>query len=87
MALYQSETSKQAELDALAAPGVFWGHSSGGLENLAIAETCLREGNLSAKQLHDLRTELPIGASGTTTGQRIARIDRVLKRLEKEASH
>jgi len=85
MALYQSDSSRQAESDAMAAPGVFWGHSAGSPEDLRHAEECVRKARLNPDELHDLRAQLPIGATGTT-GQRVIRIDRVLKRLEKEAS-
>jgi hypothetical protein len=62
---------------------VFWA-GNGSQESLAAAESQLRLLKLTPDQLHDLRAGLPLECGGTT-GQRVARIDRVLKRLEKAA--
>ena len=55
-------------------------NSDGQLLEAADSLSALR---LSRDQLSNLRMTLPIAASGTN-GEKVARIDRVLKRLEKE---
>jgi hypothetical protein len=75
---------EEAEARADFAVGRFWGVSSGAPGDLEDTEECVRECKLSGDALHRLRCRLPLGASGTT-GSRVARIDRVLKSLEKGA--
>jgi hypothetical protein len=70
--------------DARLAVQVYWGSSTGGSYALADADSRLRDAQLTLEQLHQLRVNLPIGCDGTT-GQRVERIDRVLKGLEYEA--
>jgi hypothetical protein len=77
-----TKASKKAIAAARAAVKHYWGETAGGEADLAAAEAIIREAGLSSDEFHDFRAELPIGAAGTT-GQRVARIDRVLKRLEK----
>jgi hypothetical protein len=62
----------------------FWGVSNGADGDLTATAECLGECLLGKKDINELRAELPIGATGTT-GMRVSRIDRVLKRLEYEA--
>ena len=62
----------------------FWGVSNGAEGDLQATTECLNECSLCKKDINELRAELPVGATGTT-GQRVVRIDRVLKRLEYEA--
>ena len=81
-------TRKTMEARAAEAAGLvkqFWGPSDGGETALAEARTGLEGLKLSPAQLHDLRADLPPPNPGTT-GQKIQRIDRLLKRLEKEAA-
>ncbi len=63
----------------------YWGASDGGNVALEHAECELRKLDIPLTQLHVLRGGLPLGCEGTT-GQKVTRIDRVLKRLEREAS-
>ena len=84
MALLEREVTKRARSDGCQAVKVFWSGQDIGDGDLKRAEECIRKANFGAKALHNLRAELPIGATGTT-GARVMRIDRVLKRLEKEA--
>ena len=68
---------------ALEALRDFWGVSNG---SDAAASTCrseLRDLKLRPSELHELRDTLP-GLRAGTTGERISRADRMLKRLEKE---
>jgi hypothetical protein len=81
-----TDKSKQAHVDAVDAPEVFWQQTAGGNDALEFAEQVMRDGGLSPKDLHTMRLKLPIGATGTT-GSRVLMIDRLLKRLEKETSH
>ncbi len=85
MALLQRSETKQARVDGCQAVKVFWSGQDISDGDLKRAEVCIREANFSARELHDLRAELPLSSITTTTGERVARIDRVLKRLEKEA--
>lgn len=62
----------------------FWGVSNGAQGDLEATVTCLKDCCLTKNDFNELRARLPIGATGTT-GQRVSRIDRVLKRLEYEA--
>ena len=62
----------------------FWGVTNGAAGDLDATIECLGDCSLSKNDLNELRAKLPIGASGTT-GMRVSRIDRVLKRLEYEA--
>ena len=62
----------------------FWGFSGGSSYELALAESRLRELDLSFDQINRLRVSLPLYGDGTTA-QKVERIDRVLKRLEYEA--
>ena len=84
MALLQRAETKQARADGCQAVKVFWSGEDISDGDLQRAEACIRKANFSARELHDLRADLPLGATGTT-GARVMRIDRVLKRLEKEA--
>jgi hypothetical protein len=59
----------------------FWGVSNGSMGDLRATAEHLKECSLGKKDINELRAELPVGATGTT-GQRVSRIDRVLKRLE-----
>lgn len=59
----------------------FWGHSSGDPAALKAAAIELSELDLSLNQISELRADLPLGGAGTT-GDRVRRVDRVLKRLE-----
>jgi hypothetical protein len=77
-----TKASKKAIADARAAVKRYWGETAGGEDDLAAAELAIRAADLSSNEFHDLRAVLPVGATGTT-GQRVVRIDRVLKRLEK----
>jgi len=59
----------------------FWGHSSGDPASLKAAAIKLSELDLSLNEINELRADLPLGGAGTT-GDRVRRMDRVLKRLE-----
>jgi len=61
----------------------FWGESNGSEEAAATCRSELRSFKLRPDELHELRDLLP-GVRVGTTGERIARADRMLKRLEKE---
>lgn len=81
--------AKQERLDtqyeeAAAIVSAFWGESNGSPEALALAQTRLRQLKPDLTVLHRLRLDLP-PAHGGTTGQRLARADRLLKSLEHEA--
>jgi len=84
LALLGGPSKAQRHADAHEALAYFQGHSAGGLEDFQRLERIVRAARFDIDQLHDLRTQLPIGIGGTT-GQRVSRIDRLLKRLEKEA--
>jgi len=62
----------------------FWGSSDGGELALNTATGALEEQKLTLSQIGALRAGLPPAGPGTT-GDRIRRIDRVLKRLEHQA--
>lgn len=79
--------NKSRESDQAAAKNAvdrFWGVSNGAPGDLAATEVCLRECQLNCDDYRKLRVALPLECGGTT-GARVARIDRVLKRLELEA--
>ncbi len=82
MGLFNHKTDRGAV--ARLAVETYWGESNGGFLALATAEDCLRESKLKIEQIRTLRTNLPLGCQGTT-GQKVAKIDRILKRLEHEA--
>ena len=85
MALLEREVTKRAREDGCQAVKVFWSGENISDGDLKRAEECIRKANFSARALHDLRADLPLSSPMTTTGERVMRIDRVLKRLEKEA--
>ncbi len=85
MDFFRKKTDRQlANESASNACQRFWGMSNGAPGDLLATEGILRECKLDPGEIADLRAGLPLGAAGTT-GARVARIDRVLKRLEKEA--
>ena len=75
---------EEAEARAKNACDRFWGVSNGSPGDLEDTEKCLRECKLTNHDISKLRAALPLECGGTT-GARVARIDRVLKRLEHEA--
>ncbi len=78
---------RKADSDGMqAASGIvtnFYSKSNNSDGALLEAADRLEKLSLSRKQLSDIRMLLPVKASGTN-GEKVARIDRVLKRLEKE---
>jgi hypothetical protein len=83
---FRKSAAERREATAKAARNIttiFWA-GSGSETSLLDAEAEIRALKLTPDQLHDLRAGLPLG-SGGVTGAKVARIDRVLKRLEKSA--
>ena len=61
----------------------FWGVSNGSEVAASTCRSELRKLKLRQSELHELRDTLP-GVRVGTTGERVVRVDRMLKRLEKE---
>ena len=86
--MFRKSASERAAEKVAAASAIaaqFWGPTNHGPTEQADVAAQLAGLKLSRAQIEEIRIGLPLGCEGTT-GARIQRIDRILKRLEHAAA-